>query len=319
MFTGRRVDILDNGSLKIQYNRNRYYDYYTGRWTTQDPLGNVDGMSLYEYGRSNSITIADPLGLFGISTDIRERISDLVSRQLPKTSLNVTLWSSKERTIVLSVSAYAVKACPKECPCADISMLVSYTTYAKSEVDKKVPWEIWREINPRITLAGTRLIAPIRIPGRGVSIAVQQRLLGSALRRLPAIHIRDLLGRGKRSWSVSGGLNEARVCLNTCEEKLFADVCRFSGSFSGQIGSTKRSPLNIPISVGVTASVVLNWDVCHGTLEGRTRGVGNVSIDLPDPFNVTTDALDLWDFTFLSTSGAPRLWERASTAGLCGD
>jgi len=39
MFTGRQVDILDGGALKIQYNRNRYYDYYTGRWTTQDPAG----------------------------------------------------------------------------------------------------------------------------------------------------------------------------------------------------------------------------------------------------------------------------------------
>jgi len=39
LFTGRELDILDSGSLKIQYNRNRYYDSYTGRWTTQDPLG----------------------------------------------------------------------------------------------------------------------------------------------------------------------------------------------------------------------------------------------------------------------------------------
>ena len=30
---------MDNGSLKIQYNRNRYYDYYTGRWLTHDPMG----------------------------------------------------------------------------------------------------------------------------------------------------------------------------------------------------------------------------------------------------------------------------------------
>jgi len=30
LFTGRCFDILDNGSLKIQYNRNRYYDYYIG-------------------------------------------------------------------------------------------------------------------------------------------------------------------------------------------------------------------------------------------------------------------------------------------------
>jgi len=39
LFTGRRVDILDTCSLKIQYSRNRYYDYYAGRWLSHDPLG----------------------------------------------------------------------------------------------------------------------------------------------------------------------------------------------------------------------------------------------------------------------------------------
>jgi RHS repeat-associated protein len=57
------VDILDSGSLKIQYNRNRYYDYYTGRWLTHDPLGYVDGMNLYEYVKSNPATGIDPWGL----------------------------------------------------------------------------------------------------------------------------------------------------------------------------------------------------------------------------------------------------------------
>jgi RHS repeat-associated protein len=62
LFTGRRVDILDNGSLTIQYNRNRYYDYYTGRWTTHDPLGYIDGMNLYEYVKSNALILTDPIG-----------------------------------------------------------------------------------------------------------------------------------------------------------------------------------------------------------------------------------------------------------------
>ncbi len=62
LFTGRRVDILDYGSLKIQYNRNRYYDYYTGRWLTHDPAGYVDGMNLYEYVASNPIRNFDPDG-----------------------------------------------------------------------------------------------------------------------------------------------------------------------------------------------------------------------------------------------------------------
>ena len=77
-FTGRRVDILDNGSLKIQYNRNRYYDYYTGRWTTHDPLGidpagstvkvvgvvgqYSEALSLYQYALSNPIIYWDARG-----------------------------------------------------------------------------------------------------------------------------------------------------------------------------------------------------------------------------------------------------------------
>jgi len=57
MFTGRRVDYLDNGNLKVQFNRNRYYDYYTGRWLTQDPAGYVDGMNLYEYVLSDPVSL----------------------------------------------------------------------------------------------------------------------------------------------------------------------------------------------------------------------------------------------------------------------
>jgi len=79
LFTASRVDILDNSSLKIQYSRNRYYDYYTGRFTTHYPLGinpvgagrnsfsitgqYRDGLSLYEYAGSNPATNVDAWGL----------------------------------------------------------------------------------------------------------------------------------------------------------------------------------------------------------------------------------------------------------------
>jgi len=59
--------------------RNRYYDYYTGRWLTHDPLGitpnppmpNVfdaigqykDGLSLYQYVKSNPLVNSDSMGL----------------------------------------------------------------------------------------------------------------------------------------------------------------------------------------------------------------------------------------------------------------
>jgi len=82
LFTGRRLDILDNGSLKLQYNRNRYYDQYTGRWLTHDPLGTIpdggefnafyipeqykDGMNTYQYVLSNPNISVDPYGLVSV-------------------------------------------------------------------------------------------------------------------------------------------------------------------------------------------------------------------------------------------------------------
>ena len=79
MFTGRNADRLDGGSFWLQYNRNRYYSYTIGRWMTRDPLGVVpdaqspnaftirgqykDGLSLYEYVKSESLLLTDPSGL----------------------------------------------------------------------------------------------------------------------------------------------------------------------------------------------------------------------------------------------------------------
>jgi len=47
-FTARRVD-TSAGQVLLQYNRHRYYDYYTGRWTTPDPLGIQQALSLISF------------------------------------------------------------------------------------------------------------------------------------------------------------------------------------------------------------------------------------------------------------------------------
>ena len=54
---------MDVGSLTIYHYRARPYDPETGRFMQRDPLGYVDGMSLYEYVVSNPIVYLDFLGL----------------------------------------------------------------------------------------------------------------------------------------------------------------------------------------------------------------------------------------------------------------
>ncbi|MBK6918623.1 MAG: RHS repeat-associated core domain-containing protein [Deltaproteobacteria bacterium] len=41
----------------------RYYAAWLGRWTAADPIGMAGGINLYEYARSNPVTMSDPSGM----------------------------------------------------------------------------------------------------------------------------------------------------------------------------------------------------------------------------------------------------------------
>ncbi|WP_435212528.1 RHS repeat-associated core domain-containing protein [Streptomyces sp. bgisy034] len=56
-FTGRE----DDGTGLLYY-RNRYYDPQTGRFVSQDPIGQAGGVNLYQYALSSPTTYTDPLG-----------------------------------------------------------------------------------------------------------------------------------------------------------------------------------------------------------------------------------------------------------------
>lgn len=44
------------------------YDADVGRWMVRDPIGYLDGLSLYTYVQALAIVAADPLGLFGLDS-----------------------------------------------------------------------------------------------------------------------------------------------------------------------------------------------------------------------------------------------------------
>jgi RHS repeat-associated protein len=58
LYCGYRFD----SETGLYHVRHRYLHPALGRWTSQDPAGYVDGLSLYEYCRSGPVYISDPYG-----------------------------------------------------------------------------------------------------------------------------------------------------------------------------------------------------------------------------------------------------------------
>ena len=64
-FTARERD-LESG---LYYYRNRYYDPFTGRFISEDPIGLRGGdNNIYSYVGNNPVNVTDPLGLAGCNT-----------------------------------------------------------------------------------------------------------------------------------------------------------------------------------------------------------------------------------------------------------
>ena len=85
LFTGREFDRVTG----LQYNRARYYDPTTGRWTTEDPLGFAAGDSnLYRYVGNDPTNHSDPTGLFDfagvIQPVINLAIKQAINAKFPK-------------------------------------------------------------------------------------------------------------------------------------------------------------------------------------------------------------------------------------------
>jgi RHS repeat-associated protein len=86
----------------LHYNLNRYYDPFTGRYITQDPLGILGGLNSYQYTGSDPINWVDPLGLIKIENSGFEgiagkeyKISNGADTAIPKTDLDHPIVQSR--------------------------------------------------------------------------------------------------------------------------------------------------------------------------------------------------------------------------------
>jgi RHS repeat-associated protein len=66
----------------LHYNLNRYYDPFTGRYITQDPVGILGGLNSYQYVNGDPINWIDPLGLIKVENNGFEGIAGKESNQV---------------------------------------------------------------------------------------------------------------------------------------------------------------------------------------------------------------------------------------------
>ena len=67
LYAGYEFDpVLGLAGASVYHVRNRVYDAENGRWTKRDPLGYVDGPSLYEYCSSRAMEARDASGLVAV-------------------------------------------------------------------------------------------------------------------------------------------------------------------------------------------------------------------------------------------------------------
>ncbi len=84
-FSSKRYD-PESGFI---YFGERYYDPWTSRWITQDPLDTVDGPNLYAYVQNNPIVYIDPTGLYFLIPPMEGFMNDLANGKMD-------LWRNKE-------------------------------------------------------------------------------------------------------------------------------------------------------------------------------------------------------------------------------
>lgn len=70
---GGLVDNKTDGS-GLQYQRNRYYDPESGRFTQEDPIGIAGGLNVYGFAGGDPVTFSDPFGLCPVPANTRNSI-----------------------------------------------------------------------------------------------------------------------------------------------------------------------------------------------------------------------------------------------------
>jgi len=91
IFTSREFDV----ETELYFYRARYYDYSTGRFLQQDPIGINGSINLYSYVDDNPIHIIDPLGLDIVDSaaNVAAGFGDIVSFGLTNWIRNVAGWN----------------------------------------------------------------------------------------------------------------------------------------------------------------------------------------------------------------------------------
>ena len=91
LYTARELD----SATGLQYNRARWYDSGTGRWTSEDPIPFIDGSNNYIYVGNSPTNFTDPLGLARVTqTAVSKSYINTITNPgyLPSLDATFRLW-----------------------------------------------------------------------------------------------------------------------------------------------------------------------------------------------------------------------------------
>jgi RHS repeat-associated protein len=214
------IDSLPDNPLRFQgqyydeetglhYNLNRYYDPFTGRYITQDPLGILGGLNSYQYANGDPINWIDPLGLIKVENNGFEGVAgkgasgSLTGQQtkLPPNASTENIRSlarENESAKILSQNGYHVEQNPITSGVKNLDYKINgeiFDNYAPSSGNIR---NIWREVEKKVERGQTNNVVINLADTKATIKDLQKQLNDWPVKGLDKIIVIDQSGKPVR-------------------------------------------------------------------------------------------------------------------------
>jgi RHS repeat-associated protein len=244
-FTGRELDSVTG----LQYNRARWYDPQTGRWTSQDPSGLGPDSNLYRYVKNDPTNLTDPSGMD--PNDERDRKTLEIFTGVPYKDMPVDekIYSPKEAPIGLEFADElywnAIRSQINGNPAVGQSVAGEKRDYSRENAAAQamLGWRDLKGLDLHIYYIGNSDRAPDRFLREALNNAKEAAKKGYGSINLFFGH-----GNGNVYFQFSQALKEVTIPDNVAPP-LFGMGCCYASLYNDKIPQASQIP-NLPTNRG---------------------------------------------------------------------